>query len=214
MPLEELVAIHNNQAYAIWHIQESESTLLEQLQIKSADTRLYTTFRDAIKRREWLAARLVYQQLCQEVQMPYLPIHKGLYGRPYLADVHAHISLSHCFPFAGVILSKHIPVGIDIQIPTPQLLAIQSKYLTLAEIADSKQDIEKLCIYWCAKEAIYKAYTHAHYPSLSFSHIESFSKSSAGQLIGKTPSGHQYVVHYRITPSYVLAWCEEQFLPT
>jgi phosphopantetheinyl transferase len=210
MPLDQLVTISNNQAYAIWHIQESEEALLQQLHPAPADTALYTTFRHPIKRKEWLAARLAYQLLCQEMNIPDAPIRKDLHGRPYLGDDHIHISLSHCFPFAGAILSKYIPIGIDIEIPTPKLLDIQAKYLSPAEGADSNQDIEKLCIYWCAKEAIYKAYTHTHYPSLSFIQIEPFSKALQGNLIGNTPSGHQYLVHYQITASYVLAWCEEQ----
>lgn len=210
MPLEKFVAVNNNQAYAIWHIQESEGTLLQQLHTNSADIALYTTFRHPTKRIEWLAARLAYQRLCQEVNIPDVPIRKGLHGRPYVGDSHVHISLSHCFPFAGAILSKYLPIGIDIEIPTPKLLSIQSKYLTSAEIADSNQDIEKLCIYWCAKEAIYKAYTHAHYPSLSFIQIEPFIKALQGNLVGHTPSGHQYLVHYQITASYILAWCQEQ----
>ncbi len=210
MPLYQLVTINNNQAYAIWHIQEPEEALLQQLHAKSADMALYTTFRHPTKRIEWLAARLSYQLLCQEMNIPDAPIEKDVRGRPYLGDDHVHISLSHCFPFAGAILSKHIPVGLDIEIPTTKLLDIQAKYLNLAEIADSSQDIEKLCVYWCAKEAIYKAYTHSHYPSLSFIQIEPFIKASQGNLIGNAPSGHRYIVHYQITASYVLAWCEEQ----
>lgn len=208
MPLEQFVPINGNQVYVIWHIQESEDELLQQLHISSAETALYSAFRNPIKRIEWLAARLAYQRLCEEMNIPYAPIQKDSHGRPCIADV--HISLSHCFPFAGAILSKYMPVGIDIEIPTPQFLGVQSKYLTSAEIANSNQDIEKLCIYWCAKEVIYKAYIHNHYPSLSFIQIETFTKSSSGNLIGNTLSGHQYVVHYQITPRYVLAWCEEQ----
>lgn len=213
MPLYQLVTISNNQAYAIWHIQESEEELLQQLHSKSADTALYTTFRHPIKRKEWLAARLAYQFLCQKMSIPYVLIEKDVHGRPYVGDDQVHITLSHCFPFAGAMLSKHIPIGIDIEIPTTKLLDIQAKYLTPAEIANSNQDLEKLCIYWCAKEAIYKAYTHSHYPSLSFIQIEPFIKASQGNLIGNTPSGYRYLVHYQITVSYVLAWCEAQ-LPT
>jgi 4'-phosphopantetheinyl transferase EntD len=210
MPLDELVAINDNLAYAIWHIQESEEALLQELHANPVDSALYTTFRHPIKRIEWLAARLAYQRLCQEMDIPYEPIRKGLYDRPYIGDGHMHMSLSHCFPFAGAALSKHTPVGIDIEITSPKLINVQSKYLTPIEIADSNQDLEKLCIYWCAKEAVYKAYTHVHYSSLLFIQIEPFSKALRGSLIGHTPSGHHYLIHYQITARYILAWCKEQ----
>jgi 4'-phosphopantetheinyl transferase len=213
MPIGELRPLPTKQAYAIWHITESEEEL-QQLLATTIDQTAYTAISHPIKRKEWLATRLAYQYLCQAMLMPCYPIQKNIYGRPYIETTqetkHTHISLSHCFPFAGAMLSKHTPIGIDIEIPTPKLLRIQSKYLTPTEIVDSNEDIEKLCIYWCAKEAIYKAYTLGDYPSLLFIQIKPFMKALQGKLEGYTPSGQEYIVHYAIHEEYVLTWCQEK----
>ena len=101
MPLEQFVPINSQQAYAIWHMQESETVILQQLDKQFADTMVYTAFKHPIKRIEWLAARLAYQSLCQAMNIPCLPIQKSLHGRPYIGNGQLHISLSRCFPFVG-----------------------------------------------------------------------------------------------------------------
>lgn len=213
MPLEALVPVNTHQTYAIWHITESEETLRKLLatNINIAPCNAITHPR---KRREWLATRLAYQHLCEEIDVPFLPMHKNSHGRPYVevalqAKQHFYISLSHSFPFAGAIISTDTPIGIDIEKLTDRLLRIQAKYLTPTEIMDCNADITKSCIYWSAKEAIYKAYIHA--PSLALSSIQvlPFIQAETGALQGYTPSGHQYIVHYTIHQDYVLTWGKE-----
>jgi 4'-phosphopantetheinyl transferase len=205
MPLQQLIRLNSDQAYGIWHIQETEEELAANLQPALAAGAAYSSFKHPQKRLEWLATRVAYQQVCQALQTPCMGILKTPNGRPYLANNYGYVSLSHCFPFAAVMVSMSTPVGIDIQIAYPKLAVVQAKYLSYSERIVSNQDLEKLGIYWAAKEAIYK--NHVISPlSLSQIRITTFAKAASGIVQGYVPSQHNYTVHYQATPAYILAW--------
>jgi len=215
MPLEALVHCQNDTAYAVWRITESEEELRKLLKL-TVDQTLLNSISHPIKRKEWLATRIAYQYLCKSMDMLCYPIKKNSYGKPYiegyLANHSVYISLSHSFPWAGAILSTHMPIGIDIEQPTSQLLEIQNKYLSPTEIVDSNANIDKLCIYWSAKEAIYKAYANTYALPLSSIHIQSFIHALQGTIEGHTPDGYYYLVHYTLQKDYILTWCQEKKL--
>lgn len=205
MPLYQLNYINNQYGYLVWHIEESEEELLAKLSLE--EQAVYSSFLHPKKRLEWLASRLAYQELCNYIQAPYIPIGKDQNGRPYLVDSNVHISISHCFPFAVAAISQQTPIGIDIQIPNYKLKVIKEKYFNKSEIENSNQDLEKLCICWCAKEAIYKAYGHK---ALSFQAINlaPFEKQKQGTIHAYVLATHHYIVEYQVNSCYVLAWCQ------
>ena len=190
-------------------MQESEQELFNKLAPTPAEVRLYDHFKHPKRRLEWLATRLAYQLLCKEMSLPHSPILKEVTGRPYLGTDKIHISLSHCFPFVVAIISQNSPIGIDIQLPVPALgsISVQKRYLNNIEIKDSGQDIDKLCIYWSAKEAIYKAHGQQKLSAQSIS-IQAFKKSNQGIIYAQVLGKYLYQIHYYIHPSYILAWCQ------
>ncbi|OJW66768.1 MAG: hypothetical protein BGO68_00325 [Candidatus Amoebophilus sp. 36-38] len=205
MPIHKLHHLSNKQAYLVWDIQESEAELLHKLNPSLAEIQLYDHFKHLKRRLEWLATRLAYQLLCHEMNIPYSRILKDINGRPYPANQKAYVSLSHSFPYVIAAISVNIPVGIDIQIPHMKLQLIQEKYLSKSEIADASQDVEKLCVYWCTKEAIYKVHGKKTL-SLQAITIKPFEKSSHGTIYAQVLEKHHYHVDYSITPNYTLAW--------
>ncbi|MHB9147827.1 MAG: 4'-phosphopantetheinyl transferase family protein [Candidatus Amoebophilus sp.] len=206
MPIYQLNYTTKQHGYLVWYIEESEEELLRELRLNVEEQATYSNFLNPKRRLEWLASRLAYQKLCTHMQIPCLTVYKDHNGRPYLTDDKIHISLSHCFPFAVAAINQQSPIGIDIQIPNYKLEVIKEKYLNRLEIENSKQDLEKLCICWCAKEAIFKAYG---YKALSFQSINlaPFNKKKQGTIHVQVLAKHDYIVHYYIDPNYVLAWC-------
>ena len=83
MSLEAFVPVSTYQAYAIWHITESEEAL-RNLLATTIDIAPCNDITHPTKRKEWLATRLAYQQLCEKMDVPCHPIHKNSHGRPYL----------------------------------------------------------------------------------------------------------------------------------
>ena len=203
MSIHKLYHLDMHTAYLIWYIEEKEEEFIRILNPNEP----FLSIQHTVKRLEFLASRIAYQQLCKEMALPYNPLLKDNIGKPYIANSTACISISHCYPFAVVAISMHSPIGIDIQIPNDKLRIVQEKYLNASELQAVNQDMDKLCLYWCAKEAIYKA---EHRETLSFSKIEimPFIKQEKGTLLGNYLGRYRYSVCYNLESAYTICWCQ------
>ena len=79
-------------------------------------------------------------------------------GKPYLAQLPIHFSLSHSKQIAVCAISADEPIGIDVQeqLKTPQ--ESESLFLTSGEQQRTRAD--NRLVLWCRKEAAYKAMGH------------------------------------------------------
>jgi phosphopantetheinyl transferase len=153
MPLYKLKNTGTESAWGIWKVEESAEELA------------FTAFEEApegiihiTKRLEWLASRVLVRTLLEQNDLPYSGIHKDEFGKPFLRELTHHISLSHAYPYVAVQLDSNKSVGIDIEQPTEKLLRIAPRVLSMEELENAGSDIRKHCVYWCAKEALYKVY--------------------------------------------------------
>jgi phosphopantetheinyl transferase len=86
------------------------------------------------------------------------------YGKPLLDDGR-HISITHSFEFAAVIISE-TEVGIDVEKNREKILKIQHRFVNTDYDSLSDENLVKqLTVIWGAKEAMYKTYP---YGGLSF----------------------------------------------
>lgn len=203
-----LIRIDTHTAYLLWLIDESEKDLLNKLRLTALERAVYSQVTHPRKRLAWLATRLALQELCSELNYAYVGLDKDSWGKPRLVGNHGYISLAHCFPWALVAVAKRAPIGIDIQLPHKKLQKVQAKYLNKAEIKDSANDVEKLCIYWCAKEAVYKAYGGRGLSLGRDISIEPFVKSKQGAIQGKVGMNNYYTIQYNFYENYVLAYSQ------
>ncbi len=102
---------------------------------------------------EWLVTRVLIRQLIgSDFTISYLNS-----GKPILNhNQFKHVSISHSRNFAAVILHKHLNVGIDIEETTRDFNRIEKKYLSEIESIQANKNPQLQCLYWCAKEAIFK----------------------------------------------------------
>jgi 4'-phosphopantetheinyl transferase len=180
MPLYKLKNTGTESAWGIWKVEESAEELA------------FTAFEEApegivhlTKRLEWLASRVLVRTLLEQNGLPYSGIHKDEYGKPFLRELPHHISLSHAYPYVAVQVDKNKPVGIDIEQPTEKLLRIAPRVLSLEELDNAGSDIRKHCVYWCAKEALYKVYGKRGLHFASQLLVEPFILEEKGDLKGK-----------------------------
>lgn len=110
------------------------------------------------KKLEFLTSRRLIETMCREVNVDYRGIRKDEFGKPYLVDSDYHISISHSYPMVACALHPTKPCGIDIESARSQLLKIRHKFLNPQELEFCGEDLDKLCIHWAAKEALYKIY--------------------------------------------------------
>jgi len=134
-------------------------------------------------------------------------------GKPYLlSDV--SISISHSYDWLVILFSlTGNDVGIDIEKTRDKILNIKEKFLSAEELHDLKDaPPEKYTIYWCAKEAIYKALDRE---GLNFSEqifIEDFSYSHSGDKlivqVSDANSKKNYTLQYKVLKNYILVYTE------
>ena len=134
-------------------------------------------------------------------------------GKPYLLS-HVSISISHSYDWL-VILFSHTGnnIGVDVEKVRDKILNIKEKFLSANELNHLHHaPPEKYTIYWCAKEAIYKA---LNIQGLNFSEqifIEDFSYSHSGDKlnvhVSDTNSKKNYTLHYQVLKNYILVYTD------
>lgn len=142
--------------FAIWKIEETPEDLYAQLQLKEHEKIVLEDMNNGKRSLHWLSTRVLLRHLVNTDE--YIDCKVDENGKPYLANFPYHISFSHSFDYAAVILSKTKPVGIDIEIIKEKIVRVADKFLTKDETSflDAQHKIEHLYICWCAKEAVYK----------------------------------------------------------
>ena len=190
--------------WGIWQIDETEGEL-------SSVILRHDSCPDEIvnprKRLEWLAGRALLKKMVEESRLDYQGIVKDEFGKPFLKELPHHISPSNSYPFVAVQIHPEKPVGIDLEQPRPKLFSVMRRVLTDKEWHDGANNLHKLCVYWCAKEALYKIYGKR---SLVFTEqilIKPFAMGQQGVLEGtiKEEAGDRVVfLDYVLEQEYVL----------
>lgn len=164
-------------------ITDDEPTLLAGLPLLISEQEELATISHPAQRVEWLACRVAIRQLLEEQGATYLGLQKDEFGKPFLIDLPWHISLSHTSGWAAAILHKSRPVGIDIEPIREQFRRVVPRVLSADEIVHAANDPNRLAIYWCAKEALYKLYGKRQLTFREHLHVEPFA-DDAEKLVG------------------------------
>lgn len=148
MPLLQTLE-HNDTRIAIWKITESEDFFSQALGFGSEQ-------KHPKRRLEHLSGRFLLQLLVPGFPFERISIHP--LGKPMLEDNSLWFSISHSFPYAAAIVSTKKSVGIDIQVYQEKILRLHSKFLSDAEQEITGNDMHRITLAWCAKEALFKYY--------------------------------------------------------
>lgn len=130
----------------IWEIKESESFFRQEI---GGDCLI----KFARRRLEFFTGRFLLKMLSPTLPIEDILINK--HGKPFVKDPNLHFSISHSFPYVGVILSKY-PIGIDVQTYREKIVRIRHKFLSPYEQALFGEDIRQITLAWAAKEAAFK----------------------------------------------------------
>ena len=204
MPLLKIENTGKESGWAIWLIEESEQELAF-----IASEQCPEEIVSLQKRLEWLAGRALIKKLVEYHSLPYAGITKDEFGKPFLRELNHHISLSHSYPHIAAQLDLNQSVGIDLEQPKEKLLSIAHRVLSPVELVDAAKDVSKHCIYWCAKEAMYKMYGKRGLHFSNQLNIEPFKIELAGFLKGTITVKEQKQnvdLVYRIEHDFVLVY--------
>ena len=179
MPLLFSKEMHTSLHLAVWKIDEN----LDDLRNLSSDIIDDDAIKHPQKKLEFICSRLCIKELCQQLGILYQGLEKDECGKPYLKNSSWQISVSHSTKLVAVVFHPTNSIGIDIEKPSEKLRKVAHKFLSTAEIEASDMNLNKLCIYWSAKEALYKLYGKRKVIFNENLHIRAFNED-ANQTTG------------------------------
>ena len=209
MPLLKIHSLGKQQAWAAWHITETE----QELSYKAMET-CPDEIINAQKRLEWAAARALTRAILESFGCEYFGMGKNEFGKPSLKKNTHYISLSHSYPYVMVQIDDQHDVGVDLEQPKEKLRAVAHRVFSKSEVDNAENDLVKLCIYWCAKEALYKYYGKKNLLFTDHLKVDPFHLSSNGHLVGRIVlNGKETIVHlqYLVETEYVLVFTAVKF---
>ncbi|MEZ0610650.1 4'-phosphopantetheinyl transferase superfamily protein [Fibrella sp. WM1] len=172
-----------------WQITEDEPTLAGQLVLTADEQADLDGITHPGQRVEWLACRVALKSLIEDAGFPYMGLYKDEWGKPHLYSsvrgtfLPGHVSLSHTPGWAVAAWHFARPIGVDVEPIRDQFTRVVPRVLSATEIADANGQPDRLAVYWCAKEAMYKLYGKRQLTFREHLLVDSFA-SGATQLTG------------------------------
>ena len=186
---------------SVWRIEE-------ELSFFEAKFNAHPEIQNESKKLQWFATR----HLLNEMVGDSAHVWKDDTGKPFLKDASHHISISHTPEFAAAIASKQNIVGIDLEMITPKVERIAHKFLRDDEIdaIGTDEKLEKLILYWSAKEALYKLYGKKQIEFKTQLLIEPFTLELNGHLRAEIITGDEHIrgltVNYSFFEDHVVSY--------
>lgn len=195
--------------WGIWEITETLPELYDLWTPNEHDTAYFLGISHEDRKIQSVAARVLVKHLLQQWDMTYWGIGKNAAGQPWLVDTNYYVSVSHTKNYASAILHAHSPVGIDMEPVKEKLQYVMPRILTPDEWQAARTDIEKLGVYWCAKEALYKLHGRKQLSFREHIHLKNFEMKKNGTLFGRISTDEyqkEFRIFYQKIHTFILAY--------
>ncbi|MES2278727.1 MAG: 4'-phosphopantetheinyl transferase superfamily protein [Bacteroidota bacterium] len=196
--------------FALWKIEENAEDLYAQLQLDEGEKAFVEQLRHGKRFLHWLGTRVLLRTMLRTDE--YIDCKIDAHGKPYLVNLPYHISLSHSFDYAAVMISKKGPVGIDIEQIQQKVERIAPRFLNPGELAAAMQNqhkVKALYAYWCAKEAVYKCYGQKEVSFADNISLQPFTYAPEGNIQAQLHKGAvklNYTVQYLQYQDYMVGY--------
>jgi 4'-phosphopantetheinyl transferase EntD len=208
MPLLLTRKIDAHSWLGMWQLQEPAADLL-QLLPSYIDVSAIAGKVHPRRRQEWLASRVLVYQMLQHFTSEPLVLARNEDGKPHFPGrPRLHVSITHSPHLAAVILSEQHHVGIDIELISPKALRVADKFLTEKEKQHTIDDAETTCLYWSAKETLYKLYSRKKLVFKKNLNVEPTPEPNV--LRGRVQIENfskLYQIRYEVLQEHVLTYC-------
>lgn len=200
MPLIKELHIENG-SLLLWEITEELEWLKDQFPQLASDP-TFKELKNQKRQKEWLAIKMMLKQIgCDDYKVDYNSNGKPHIKHPY----YKHISISHAHTLAGILVHQKASVGLDIESFNRDFFFVENKYLSPTEIVEAYQGENRHCLFWCAKEAVYKS---AGIPGLHFSTQIELSLNGKNDIMArvfneKTTKDYQ-LSYFRFMEHYIV----------
>ena len=202
--------VDDDTEFALWKIEEKAADLYKQLQLDEHEKAYFEKISTSKRHLHWLSTRVLLRTMLRTDE--YIDCKTDIHGKPYLVNLPYHISFSHSFDYAAVMMSKKVPVGIDIEQIKEKVERIATKFMNPGEMAFINTDehrIEHLYVCWCGKEAIYKCYGQKEVSFINHISLAPFEFAKAGSVDARLHKGEvdlNYEVEYMQYEDYMIGY--------
>lgn len=201
--------VDDDTEFALWRIEEEAEDLYKQLQLNDSEKAYVELLTHGKRHLHWLSTRVLLRTMLNTDE--YIDCQVDEHGKPYLVNMPYHISLSHSFDYAAVMLSKSKAVGIDIEMISPKVERIAKKFMRQQELdfIDPEHKVQHLYACWCAKEAVYKCNGRKEVSFLNHIFLEPFTGHETGNIkasIIKGDFNQSFDVRYMHFNNYMLGY--------
>lgn len=200
--------IDGSTSFAVWKIEETAGELLVQLQLKDHEISFLDSLINDKRNLHWLSTRVLLRRMMNTDD--YIDCQVDPNGKPYLTNFPHHISLSHSFDYAAVMISRDKAVGIDIELIKDKIERIAHKFMSDEELSFiSNNRIEHLYTCWCAKEAIYKLHGKKNISFLDHIRIKPFQYPTDNSCYATLDTGssiRKFTVHFDKFEGYMIGY--------
>jgi 4'-phosphopantetheinyl transferase len=214
MPLIRNTQLSESVSLGIWKIEETADELRNNILLGPEEARFYESLRSDLRKRHWLSYRNILAMMPGSSSTE---LYYDEYGKPHPAGKEFLLSVTHSGIYSAAIVSYDGPVGIDIEMLKQRVERVKERFLTKDELAElgEKYHLEKLYIYWGAKEALYKLHGK---PDVEFARdirVAPFTYEENGK--GTCPStmmvpegNFEYSVFYEKIDDYMLVFATKR----
>jgi phosphopantetheinyl transferase len=209
MPLFKTITLPDG-LIAVWELTEKSDDLISNFtseELEYSDLKKYTYEKRKV---EWLATRALLKLL---VGSDFILSYSET-GKPMLDHrQYKHISISHSRYFLVVFIHEKLNVGIDIEDITRNYNAVEKRYLSEEELIAVNKNILLQCIYWCAKEAIFKMVPDDGVEFREQIHILPFNPEKENQFMARYSNKSQkwiYPLQFQNFSDHCLVWVLEE----
>jgi phosphopantetheinyl transferase len=201
--------IDDDTEFALWKIEEEANDLYIQLQLNEEEKAYVEKLSKGKRHLHWLGTRVLLRKMLRTDE--YIDCKVDAHGKPYLVNLPYHISLSHSFDYAAVMISRTHKVGIDIEQIKEKVERIAHKFMQPQELAfiGGEKKIEQLYVCWCAKEAVYKCNGQKEVSFVDNIFLEPFNFEHHGILdasLRKNDLNLDYTVGYMQYEDYMIGY--------
>lgn len=206
MPIDRIISIGKESQLTIWHLTESIDELQSLIQLSNSDQETLNLFRLDKRKKEWIAGRIILQELLNE----YPQIHYTQSGKPYLSNNNLHISISHTNGYVAVCKSN-LKTAVDIEICTERVEKVADRFIHPNEwlFIKPKNQLEYLTVIWSAKETLYKLFDEQGVIFKEHFEIQPFTLDSEGEInatYSYLKQSEKIILNYRFTPEYAMVY--------
>lgn len=130
-------------------------------------------------------------------------------GKPEIREENCHISISHSHDKLVIIYNNAEATGVDVELIRDKVLKIKDKFLSQQELHEADNNVEKLIIYWAAKESLYKLYGLKEVEFIKHLHVQPFELKTKGTLTGEIDLESfrkKFNLHYEKLEDYMLVY--------